>query len=53
MCASPLFFLWNRPWVGGLMVAYGILGNLPCILVQRYNRLRLTRLIAPICPTLF
>lgn len=43
--AAPLFFLWNRPWVGGLMVAYAVLGNLPCILVQRYNRIRLTRLL--------
>lgn len=43
--SAPLFFLWNRPWVGGLMVAYAILGNLPCIIVQRYNRIRLTRLL--------
>ena len=46
MVPAPLFFLWNRPWVGGLMIAYALLGNLPCLLVQRYNRLRLTRLLA-------
>jgi glycosyl-4,4'-diaponeurosporenoate acyltransferase len=45
MWAAPLFFLWNRPWVGGLMVAYAVLGNLPCIIVQRYNRIRLARLL--------
>lgn len=43
--AAPLFFLWNRPWVGALMVAYAVVGNVPCIIVQRYNRIRLTRLL--------
>jgi glycosyl-4,4'-diaponeurosporenoate acyltransferase len=41
---GPLFFLWNRPWVGWLMVAYAVAGNIPCIVVQRYNRCRLNRL---------
>lgn len=45
--AAPLFFLWNRSWVGGLMVAYAVLGNLPCIIVQRYNRIRLNRILPP------
>lgn len=37
----PLFFLWN-PWWGDLViVAYALLANLPCILVQRYNRARM------------
>lgn len=40
LCA-PVFFLWN-PWWGDLIiVAYALAANLPCILVQRYNRLRL------------
>ena len=40
----PLFGLWNPGW--GLLVnaAYALLANLPCILVQRYNRARLLRL---------
>ena len=43
---APLFFLWN-PWWGGLIVvAYALAANLPCILAQRYNRLRFQRLLA-------
>jgi glycosyl-4,4'-diaponeurosporenoate acyltransferase len=39
----PLFFLWN-PWWGDLVIAlYALAANLPCILVQRYNRQRLQR----------
>lgn len=44
MLAAPLFFLWNPWWADLIMVAYAIAANLPCILVQRYNRLRLSRL---------
>ncbi len=41
----PLFFLWN-PWWGDLIVAaYALGANLPCILAQRHNRIRLQRLI--------
>jgi glycosyl-4,4'-diaponeurosporenoate acyltransferase len=43
---APVFFLWN-PWWGDLvMVGYALVANLPCILAQRYNRLRLQRLLA-------
>jgi glycosyl-4,4'-diaponeurosporenoate acyltransferase len=45
MFPAPLFFFWNRPWVGGLMVAYALVGNLPCLIAQRYNRRRLERLL--------
>lgn len=38
---GPLFFLWNRTWVGFLMVGYAIVENLPLIMSQRYNRIRL------------
>ena len=42
----PIFFLWN-PWWGNLViVAYAIIANLPCIIAQRYNRLRLRHLLA-------
>lgn len=42
----PLFFLWN-PWWGDLVIAlYALAANLPCILVQRYNRQRLQRVLA-------
>ena len=37
------FFVWT-PWeVGMVMLVYGAASNLPCILVQRYNRIRLRR----------
>jgi glycosyl-4,4'-diaponeurosporenoate acyltransferase len=39
-----LFFLWNPWWVGLVMIVYAVAANMPCILVQRYNRYRLTRL---------
>lgn len=40
------FFAWN-PWpVGVMMVGYGAAVNLPCILIQRYNRPRLRRALA-------
>lgn len=43
LLCTPVFFLWNPPWACGVMAAYGILTNLPCILVQRSNRLRAKR----------
>ncbi|MDD3777382.1 MAG: glycosyl-4,4'-diaponeurosporenoate acyltransferase [Actinomycetota bacterium] len=40
----PVFFLWNQWWVGLIMIAYALLANIPCILLQRHNRLRLQRI---------
>jgi glycosyl-4,4'-diaponeurosporenoate acyltransferase len=40
---SPVFFIWNIWWVGIVMIVYAILVNLPCIIIQRYNRIRLKR----------
>lgn len=40
MACSPLFLLWNPPLPAALLVAYGVLVNLPFILIQRYNRFR-------------
>lgn len=42
---APLFFLFNLPLVGWLMVLYAIVANLPFILIQRYNRARLSRIV--------
>lgn len=42
----PLFFLWNPRWADWVMIIYVISANLPCILAQRHNRIRLTRLLA-------
>lgn len=41
----PLFFLWNPWWGDCVIVAYAVLANLPCLIAQRYNRLRLRRLL--------
>jgi glycosyl-4,4'-diaponeurosporenoate acyltransferase len=40
---APLFFAWNPPWAMAVMAAYGVLANVPCILAQRYNRIRMAR----------
>jgi glycosyl-4,4'-diaponeurosporenoate acyltransferase len=45
LACAALFFLWNPWWVGLIMVAYALCANLPCIVIQRYNRIRLRRLI--------
>ncbi|MEM6671414.1 MAG: glycosyl-4,4'-diaponeurosporenoate acyltransferase [Planctomycetota bacterium] len=45
LLAAGVFFLWNEAWVGWIMVAYAVLANFPCIIVQRYNRVRLVELI--------
>ena len=45
LALAPLFFLWN-PWgLGLVMCAYAIAANVPCILIQRYNRARLARVL--------
>jgi glycosyl-4,4'-diaponeurosporenoate acyltransferase len=41
---GPLFFLWNIRWVGMVMILYAALANMPCIITQRYNRIRLQRI---------
>ena len=46
LVCAPAFFLWN-PWWGDLIIiGYAVGANLPCILAQRYNRVRLRRLLA-------
>lgn len=42
---SFLFFIWNPPWAGFLMIIYALIANIPFILTQRYNRPRLERLL--------
>lgn len=42
---GPLFFIWNDAIVGLVMVAYATGANLPCIVTQRYNRIRLGRVV--------
>jgi glycosyl-4,4'-diaponeurosporenoate acyltransferase len=40
-----IFFIWNPWYVGIIMIVYAALTNMPCILTQRYNRIRLKRLL--------
>ena len=42
----PVFFLWNPGWANLVIIAYAIMANLPCIIAQRYNRIRLRQLLA-------
>lgn len=44
LCCLPVFFLWNPLWARWVMTAYAVGANVPCILVQRYNRVVLVRL---------
>jgi glycosyl-4,4'-diaponeurosporenoate acyltransferase len=46
LACSLLFFLWNPWWAGLVMVAYALAVNVPCIMAQRYNRIRLSRVAA-------
>lgn len=42
---SPIFFIWNPCWAGIVMIVYAFLANLPCIIAQRYNRIRFERIL--------
>jgi glycosyl-4,4'-diaponeurosporenoate acyltransferase len=44
---SPIFALFNRWFVVLIMIGYALMTNLPCIVVQRYNRPKLLRLTQP------
>jgi glycosyl-4,4'-diaponeurosporenoate acyltransferase len=46
LAAAPFFFVWNPWWLGVLMVVYALVANAPCLLIQRYNRARLERVLA-------
>jgi glycosyl-4,4'-diaponeurosporenoate acyltransferase len=45
LAGAPWFFLWNPWWLGLAMIGYGIVANVPCVVIQRYNRARLLRMI--------
>ena len=42
---SVIFFIWNIWWVGIIMIAYAFMVNIPCVITQRYNRIRLKRFL--------
>ena len=45
MASAPLFFIWNTAPMGIIMVVYAMIANVPCIVTQRYNRIRLGNLL--------
>jgi glycosyl-4,4'-diaponeurosporenoate acyltransferase len=45
MAPAPLFVLWNPPALFVAMVLYALVVNGPCIAAQRYNRLRIERVL--------
>ena len=45
LCAGPIFLIWCRPLVGGLMVLFGVVSQLPFIAIQRFNRARLDQVL--------
>lgn len=46
LASTPIHLLWCRPTVAAGMVVFGLVANLPFIVIQRFNRGRLVRLIA-------
>ncbi|TKD71468.1 glycosyl-4,4'-diaponeurosporenoate acyltransferase [Pseudalkalibacillus hwajinpoensis] len=42
---AVLFFLWNPPIIGWIMIGYALLVNIPFIMIQRYNRYRFKPLL--------
>lgn len=44
LLCTPAFYLWNPPWACGVMSLYGLLANLPCIVAQRANRIKIARI---------
>ena len=45
LLCTPVFFLWNPVWACVVMTAYGLAANVPCILVQRANRIKVVRIL--------
>jgi len=45
LALCPIFWLWNPPVLAIAMTAYALIANVPFILVQRFNRARLHRIL--------
>jgi glycosyl-4,4'-diaponeurosporenoate acyltransferase len=45
LALTPAFVLWNPLGLFLAMVAYGVIANVPCIAIQRYNRARIERVL--------
>ncbi len=46
LALTPVFLIWNPLWAVAILAGWMLIGNIPCILVQRYNRGRLSALLA-------
>jgi glycosyl-4,4'-diaponeurosporenoate acyltransferase len=44
----PVFFIWNPWYVGIIMIVYAAATNLPCVIAQRYNRIRMNRVLTEV-----
>lgn len=44
LAMAGVFFIWNDWWIGLIMVLYALIVNMPCIIAQRFNRIRLCRI---------
>lgn len=44
IAALPLFLIVNPLWAQIVMAVYAIASNMPCIIVQRYNRNQIQRI---------
>ena len=42
---TPIMFLWNPGWACITLMTYAVAANAPCIVVQRYNRFVLLRIL--------
>ena len=38
--------LWNPPGLFAAMVVFAVVANVPCLIIQRYNRARIARILA-------
>lgn len=45
LLAVPVAALWNPPAGVAFMAVYGVSANLPCIIIQRYNRARISHVL--------
>lgn len=45
MLSAPVFFVWNWWWACIIMVVYAVAANAPCIITQRYNRIRIKKVL--------
>lgn len=45
MLCTPVFYLWNPPWAALVMTFYGLAANLPCIIAQRANRIKIAHIL--------